>query len=111
MKLIRHGDAGRERPGVQLEDGTRVDAGAFGEDYDERFFESGGVGRLRDWVAREAARAPRLAAETRLGPPVCRPSKIVCIGLNFRDHAAESGMAIPSDTRLSPLHCTVRRTA
>jgi 2-keto-4-pentenoate hydratase/2-oxohepta-3-ene-1,7-dioic acid hydratase in catechol pathway len=97
MKLIRHGDAGRERPGVQLEDGTRVDAGAFGEDYDERFFESGGLGRLHDWVAREAARAPRLNATTRLGPPVCRPSKIVCIGLNFRDHAAESGMAIPTE--------------
>jgi 2,4-diketo-3-deoxy-L-fuconate hydrolase len=97
MKLIRHGDAGRERPGVQLEDGTRIDAGSFGEDYDERFFEMGGLGRLHDWVAREAARAPRLNASTRLGPPVCRPSKIVCIGLNFRDHAAESGMAIPTE--------------
>ena len=100
MKLIRFGDPGRERPGLQLEDGARVDAAAFGEDawdYDERFFASGGLARLRDWAQREAARAPRVASGARLGPPIARPSKIVCIGLNFSDHAAESGMAIPAE--------------
>ena len=97
MKLIRFGAPGQERPGLQLEGGARVDASAFGEDYDERFFAEGGLDRLRDWAAREAARAPRVAAGTRLGPPIGRPSKIVCIGLNYRDHAAESGMAIPSE--------------
>ena len=97
MKLIRFGAPGEERPGLQLEDGARVDASAFGEDYDERFFAGGGLDRLRDWAVREAARAPRLAAGTRLGPPIGRPSKIVCIGLNYRDHAAESGMAIPNE--------------
>jgi 2,4-diketo-3-deoxy-L-fuconate hydrolase len=95
MKLIRFGEAGRERPGLQLEDGTRIDASAFGEDYDERFFGSGGLDRLRAWADREKARAPRVAPDVRFGPPIARPSKIVCIGLNFRDHAAESGMAIP----------------
>jgi 2-keto-4-pentenoate hydratase/2-oxohepta-3-ene-1,7-dioic acid hydratase in catechol pathway len=97
VKLIRFGTPGEERPGLQLADGARIDASAFGEDYDERFFASGGLDRLRDWAAREAARAPRLPEGTRLGPPIGRPSKIVCIGLNYRDHAAESGMAIPNE--------------
>jgi 2-keto-4-pentenoate hydratase/2-oxohepta-3-ene-1,7-dioic acid hydratase in catechol pathway len=97
MKLIRFGEAGRERPGVQLPDGSRVDASAFGSDYDENFFGGDGVQRLRGWSERDASRAPRVPPETRLGPPVCRPSKIVCIGLNFRDHAAESGMELPKE--------------
>ncbi len=97
MKLIRFGPSGQERPGLQLDDGTRVDASAFGEDYDERFFGGGGLDRLRDWAGREASRAPRVADAIRLGPPIGRPSKIVCIGLNYRDHAAESGMAIPAE--------------
>jgi len=97
MKLIRFGPSGQERPGLQLDDGTRVDASGFGEDYDERFFGGGGLDRLRDWAGREASRAPRVSDGVRLGPPVGRPSKIVCIGLNYRDHAAESGMAIPAE--------------
>jgi 2-keto-4-pentenoate hydratase/2-oxohepta-3-ene-1,7-dioic acid hydratase in catechol pathway len=97
MKLIRVGEPGGERPGLQLEDGRRVDASAFGEDWDERFFGGDGLRRLREWAERHAARAPRVDAGVRLGPPIARPSKIVCIGLNFRDHAAESGMALPSE--------------
>ena len=60
-------------------------------DYDEAFFGGGGLARLRAWSAANAARAPRVAPGTRLGPPLARPSKIVCIGLNYRDHAAETG--------------------
>jgi 2-keto-4-pentenoate hydratase/2-oxohepta-3-ene-1,7-dioic acid hydratase in catechol pathway len=97
VKLIRFGEPGRERPGLQLPDGERIDASAFGEDYDEAFFGGGGLGRLGEWSAREAARAPRVAGATRRGPPIRRPSKIVCIGLNFRDHAVESGMAEPTE--------------
>src|SRR5436190_973093 len=97
MKLIRFGEAGRERPGLQLRDGSSVDASRFGADYDEAFFQSDGLERLAAWAEREAARAPRLEPGVRLGPPLCRPSKIVCIGLNFRDHAAESGMEIPRE--------------
>jgi 2-keto-4-pentenoate hydratase/2-oxohepta-3-ene-1,7-dioic acid hydratase in catechol pathway len=97
MKLIRFGDPGREKPGLQLEDGTRVDASAFGSDYDEAFFGGGGLARLREWSAANAARAPRVAPGTRLGAPVVRPSKIVCIGLNYRDHAAETGAQIPKE--------------
>jgi 2-keto-4-pentenoate hydratase/2-oxohepta-3-ene-1,7-dioic acid hydratase in catechol pathway len=97
VKLIRFGEPGQERPGLQLANGERVDASAFGQDYDERFFCGGGLRALREWAAREAASAPRVPAATRLGPPICRPSKIVCIGVNFRDHAAESGAATPSE--------------
>jgi 2,4-didehydro-3-deoxy-L-rhamnonate hydrolase len=97
MKLIRFGDPGREKPGLQLEDGTRVDASSFGSDYDEAFLGGGGLSRLREWQSASAARAPRLAAGTRLGPPIARPSKIVCIGLNYRDHAAETGAEIPKE--------------
>jgi 2,4-diketo-3-deoxy-L-fuconate hydrolase len=97
VKLIRFGEPGRERPGLQLPGGERIDASAFGEDYDEAFFGGGGLSRLREWLAHEAARAPRVDQTKRLGPPIRRPSKIVCIGLNFRDHAIESGMAEPSE--------------
>ena len=97
MKLIRFGEVGRERPGIQLSDGTRVDVSAFGSDYDENFFGGDGVQRLRRWSEQHASNAPRVAPGTRLGPPICRPSKIVCIGLNFRDHAAESGMDLPKE--------------
>ena len=97
MKLIRFGDAGRERPGVILDDGTRVDAGAVARDYDEEFFATDGLDRLREWVHQRGTAAPKVAAGVRLGPPVSRPSKIVCIGLNFRDHAAESGAAVPTE--------------
>jgi 2-keto-4-pentenoate hydratase/2-oxohepta-3-ene-1,7-dioic acid hydratase in catechol pathway len=97
VKLIRFGPPGREKPGLQLPDGTRIDASAFGQDYDERFFAERGLERLRAWADRHASAAPRLAASERLGPPVSRPSKIVCIGLNFRDHAAETGAEIPKE--------------
>jgi 2,4-didehydro-3-deoxy-L-rhamnonate hydrolase len=97
MKLIRFGEAGQERPGLQLENGERIDASAFGEDYDERFFGGGGVERLRAWAEREATRAARVSPGTRLGPPIGRPSKIVCIGLNYRDHAAEQGAPLPAE--------------
>lgn len=97
MKLIRFGQPGEERPGVILSDGRRVDAESFGADYDERFFASRGLDRLREWVEREGRNAPQLAEDARLGPPIARPSKIICIGLNFRDHAAESGAAIPTE--------------
>ena len=97
MKLIRFGEPGREKPGVQLPDGTRIDASGGTRDYDEAFFGGDGLPTLTRWLARDAARAPRIPAGARLGPPIARPSKIVCIGLNFRDHAAESGMDLPAE--------------
>ena len=97
MKLIRFGEIGREKPGILLEDGTRLDASGFGPDYDEEFFATDGLTKLRNWLARQGASPLRVRRSVRLGPPICRPSKIVCIGLNFRDHAEESGMEIPKE--------------
>jgi 2,4-didehydro-3-deoxy-L-rhamnonate hydrolase len=97
MKLIRFGPAGAERPGVQLPDGRRIDASGFGEDYGEAFFGGDGLERLARWVASDGARAPVLGGDVRLGSPIQRPSKIICVGLNYRDHAKESGMAVPAE--------------
>ena len=97
MKLIRFGEPNGEAPGLILRDGRRIDASAFGADYDEAFFGSGGLERLARWLARDGAGAPVISPAVRLGPPVCRPSKIVCVGLNYRDHARESGMAVPAE--------------
>jgi 2,4-didehydro-3-deoxy-L-rhamnonate hydrolase len=97
MKLIRFGEPGEEKPGLMLADGTRIDASAFVSDYDEGFFASGGLPRLETWARTNAAQAPRIPPGIRSGSPVPRPSKIICIGLNFRDHAAETGSTPPSE--------------
>lgn len=97
MKLSRFGKAGAERPGVVLDDGTRVDCSAFGEDWNERFFGTDGLARLVRWLDANVAKAPRIAASERLGSAIARPSKIVCIGLNFVDHARETKKEIPTE--------------
>lgn len=97
MKLIRFGAPGSERPGVQLTDGSKIDITDFGEDYDENFFGTGGIDRLRDWLRINEADCPQVDQDERLGPPMVRPSKIVCVGLNYAQHAAESGMALPKE--------------
>lgn len=97
MKLIRFGEAGKEKPGVQLDSGTWLDCTGFGEDYNEQFFESDGLSRLKTWLADNEKNCSEVSSETRLGSPICRPSKIICIGLNFKDHAEESGMASPEE--------------
>ena len=97
MNLIRHGEVGKERPGVLVKDGTRLDVSAFGSDYDDAFFANGGLARLEQWLREDASSLPRVPSGARLGPPICRPSKIVCIGLNFRDHAEETGAKIPQE--------------
>ena len=75
----------------------RLDATSFGRDYDEAFFGDSGLDSLQEWVKNNSSAALRLSPSARLGPPICRPSKIVCIGLNFRDHASESKMEIPAE--------------
>ena len=97
MRLMRFGAVGKEKPGILLADGTRLDASAFGADYDEKFFATGGVEALSKWLTSNTNSAPRVSAEVRLGPPICRPSKIVGIGLNYRDHAHETGAKIPTE--------------
>ncbi|MEO0055149.1 MAG: hypothetical protein RLZZ50_1096, partial [Verrucomicrobiota bacterium] len=98
MKLLRFGAPGAEKPGVLLTDGRRIDVSSAFAEFDEKFFATDGLVRLRDWLAStSASHAPEIPAGTRLGPPVARPSKIICIGLNYRDHAAESGMTPPAE--------------
>jgi 2,4-diketo-3-deoxy-L-fuconate hydrolase len=98
MKLIRFGEPGAEKPGVLLDDQTRLDVSTFVSDYDEEFFGSGGLARLRQRLMNgHVSTWRRVSPLERLGPPISRPSKIVCVGLNYRDHAAESGMQLPSE--------------
>lgn len=98
MKLIRFGEIGAEKPGLQLGDGERIDASGFGMDWDEAFFaDPAHFDRLAKWLEENAGRAPRLSGDERLGPCVARPGKLICIGLNFSDHAEEAGMDIPAE--------------
>lgn len=97
MKLIRFGNVGEEKPGIQLEDGSRLDVSGFGEDYDEHFFGNDGIARLKTWLQTNSDDCPRILDDVRHGPPLVRPSKIVCVGLNYAQHAKEAGMAIPKE--------------
>ena len=97
MKLIRFGTLGQEKPGVQLVKGTKIDVSNFGEDYDENFFGTGGIERLSDWLSENESTCPVISDDVRLGVPLTRPSKIVCVGLNYAQHAAEAGMAVPKE--------------
>ncbi|MEM8487165.1 MAG: fumarylacetoacetate hydrolase family protein [Bacteroidota bacterium] len=97
MKLIRYGLPGQEKPGIQLEDGTRLDTSHLTADYNEAFFEAGGLDQIQAWLDASAAGQQVISGETRLGSPLARPSKIVCIGLNYSDHAKEAGLDPPKE--------------
>jgi 2,4-diketo-3-deoxy-L-fuconate hydrolase len=97
VKLIRFGSFGSEVPGVITEDGTRLDVSGFGRDFDEAFFGSDGIERLRTWLNSNLRQCPVVDASVRLGACIARPSKIICIGLNYAKHAKESGMQIPKE--------------
>jgi len=97
MKLIRKGEPYEESPGIVLPDGREVDVSSFGEDYDEVFFETDGLIRLESWLKENQNDLPPFPENIRYGSPIARPSKIVCIGLNYDDHARESGMEIPPE--------------
>ncbi|WP_282162471.1 fumarylacetoacetate hydrolase family protein [Ulvibacterium marinum] len=97
MKLIRFGAIGNEKPGVQLENGDWLDVSGFGQDYDEQFFGGDGIHRLKGWLDKNVGSCPKVDDSMRLGAPLCRPSKIICIGLNYAKHAQEAGMEIPKE--------------
>ncbi|MCE7992710.1 MAG: fumarylacetoacetate hydrolase family protein [Roseivirga sp.] len=97
MKLIRFGQPGNEKPGIVNKKGLRLDVSAFGEDYNEQFFESEGVKRLISWLSANIDNCPHISEDQRLAAPIVRPSKIVCIGLNYASHAKESGMQLPKE--------------
>jgi 2,4-diketo-3-deoxy-L-fuconate hydrolase len=96
MKLIRWGAAGKEKTGAIIND-TKYDTSAFGEDYNEQFFETDGLARLKKFLADNEGKLTKVADGERLGSPVARPSKILCIGLNYADHAKETGATPPAE--------------
>ena len=96
MKLIRFGAEGQEKPGLQLEN-KRIDVSAFGEDYDEKFFGNNGLERLQEWLNENEAKCPTVEDLVRLGSPIGRPSKLVCVGLNYAKHAEETNAKVPSE--------------
>jgi len=97
MKLIRFGNNGAEKPGLLNNEGVRLDLTGFGEDYNEKFFGSDGPKRLVAWLEKNEKSCPKVDASVRLGSPLANPSKLVCIGLNYSDHARESGMQLPPE--------------
>lgn len=96
MKLLRFGEAGKEKPGILFNDEI-VDVSSFGEDFGENFFTNDGISRLSAWFAPKKDLLPRAGKNVRLGAPFTRPSKIVCVGLNYSKHAAESKMPVPTE--------------
>lgn len=96
MKLIRYGMPGNIKTGVII-DNVKYDTSAFGEDYNETFFETDGLNRLEQFVRNNKGQLTKISDDIRLDSPIARPSKIVCIGLNYADHAKETGAAIPKE--------------
>jgi 2-keto-4-pentenoate hydratase/2-oxohepta-3-ene-1,7-dioic acid hydratase in catechol pathway len=96
MKLFRYGNPGEEKPGVSTNGQHYSVAEAFG-DFNESFFETGGLEKLTAWFRDNRKNLTPLEEGFRFGPVIARPSKIVCIGLNYEDHARETGAAIPAE--------------
>ena len=96
MKLIRFGNVGKEKTGIIINN-EYYDTSSFGEDYNEHFFETDGLNRLQKFVESDKNQLPKVSKDIRLSSPVSRPSKIICIGLNYADHARETKAKIPSE--------------
>ena len=97
MKLVRFGDMGSERPGVYIPDDGILDTSSITDNYNSDFFENDGLARLRAWLEDNQATAPRISSSVRLGAPISRPGKILCIGRNYQEHAAEMNSDVPSE--------------
>ena len=97
MKLIRFGETKREKPGILTEEGERIDVSAFVNDYNEQFFREEGIKSLSEWLSKNKNSCPLVSEDVRWGVPLARPSKIVCVGLNYTKHAEESGMEVPKE--------------
>lgn len=96
MKLCRYGNIGNELPAICI-DNQRYDVSGFGQDYDERFFSNNGINELKNWFEKNKAACKIIDTQVRWAPCIARPSKIICIGLNYADHAAEANMATPTE--------------
>ena len=96
MKLLRFGTAGNEKPGLETADGKWIDCSAFGSDWTEEFLGSDGIEKLKSWLRDNESSCPEVSKNERLGPPIHKPSKLICVGLNYSLHAKESGMEVPT---------------
>ncbi len=96
MKLIRFRENDLVKPGVIIYDAF-YDASSFGEDYNEQFFESNGLSRFQKFVDENKDKLPKLSPDVSLDCPIARPSKIICIGLNYADHAKETNATVPKE--------------
>lgn len=96
MKLMRFGRFNKEKPGIIVND-EYYDTSSFGEDYNEQFFETDGLKRLQKFIELNKDNLPKVSKDVRLGSAVARPSKIICIGLNYADHAKETKATIPAE--------------
>lgn len=96
MKLCRYGNVGNELPAL-LVDGVRYDVSEFGLDYNESFFANDGISQLQEWFDNNMAECPLVDPTERWASCIARPSKIVCIGLNYALHAKETGAQIPTE--------------
>ncbi len=96
MKIFRFGPTENEKPGVLLND-KKIDVSAFGEDYGEDFFAKDGINRLQSWLSTNSKNSPVVSNDIRIAAPIKRPSKIICVGLNYAKHAQESGMEVPKE--------------
>lgn len=97
MKLIRFGQIGFESPGVYLDSGLRKDCSAYFEDWNNAFFQNNGLEKLDKLISEKGDNLPEVGEDERWGACVARPGKVICIGLNYKDHAEESGMAVPDE--------------
>jgi len=98
MFLMRIGPAGREKPVVRVDESTYVDVSDVVVDFNEEFFGQNRLPELARLVAdRTAAGAVAAFSGERIGSRIARPHQILCIGLNYSDHAAETGQAVPAE--------------
>jgi 2,4-didehydro-3-deoxy-L-rhamnonate hydrolase len=97
MRLIRFGMKGMERPGVLSASGKRIDLSEHFADWSTAFFGGDGLGRLSDILASKGDSLAEVPESERWGAPIARPGKVICIGLNYSDHAKESGMPVPAE--------------
>ncbi|MEE1964189.1 fumarylacetoacetate hydrolase family protein [Allomuricauda taeanensis] len=95
MKLIRYGKMGMEKPGILIND-KRYSLSAYFKDFDRDFFATDGLAQVKELLSR-GEDLPLVGEEERWGAPIARPGKVMCIGLNYSDHAKEAGMPIPTE--------------
>jgi 2,4-diketo-3-deoxy-L-fuconate hydrolase len=97
MRLVRFGPKGKEKPGILTGQNIRLDLSGRFADWNSKFFAEDGLQKLAEVAASQASSLAAVPESERWGAPVARPGKVICIGLNYSDHAKESGMPVPAE--------------